>query len=75
MVVTVFITQGEERSCHTPADLLIGWGIWGLRIYLLVGWGHIRPYRGQVRSGAHTFPSRGRKKGYGRWLEVGEGAL
>ena len=43
---SVFIAQGEERSQDTPADLLIGWGKRGLRIHLLVGWGHIRPCQG-----------------------------
>ena len=60
--MSAFIAQGEERSCDTPADLLVGWGKRGLRIHLLVGWGCIRPYRGWVRSGAHTFPSRDRKE-------------
>lgn len=23
--MSVFTTQGEERSCDTPAELLIGW--------------------------------------------------
>ena len=41
-VMSVFITQGEERSCDTPVDLPFGWGRCGLRIHLLVGWGHIR---------------------------------
>lgn len=38
----VFITQGEERSCDMPVDLLICWGKRGLTIHLLVGWGHMR---------------------------------
>lgn len=47
MVTSVFLAQGEGRSQDT-ADLLIGWGKGGgcLMIHLLVGWGHIRPYRG-----------------------------
>ena len=54
--MSAFIAQGEERSCDTPADLLVGWGKRGLRIHLLVGWGCIRLCRGEVRSRAHTLP-------------------
>ena len=36
MVVSVFIAQGEERSCDTPADLLIGWEKMDPKIHLLV---------------------------------------
>lgn len=42
MVMSVFITQGEERSQDTPADVLIGWGKRELTIHLLVGWECIR---------------------------------
>ena len=32
--------DSEEWSCHTPVDLLIGWGgMGGLLIHLLIGWG------------------------------------
>ena len=74
--MSVFITQGEERSHDTPANLLIGWGKRGLRIHLLVGWGYIRPYRaleGQ-KSRPCTFSSRGREE-QDRLLKVGKGAL
>ena len=60
--MSVFITQGVERSLMTPADLLVGWGKRGLRGHLLVVWGLIRPLEGQVRRGPHSFPSRGRKE-------------
>ena len=43
VVVSIFITWEEERSCNTPANLLIGWGKRSLRIHLLVGWGYIMP--------------------------------
>ena len=57
--MSVFITQGEERSQDIPADLLIGWGKRGLMIHCwLVGGCHIRSLWGEVRSGPHTFPSR-----------------
>ena len=36
VVMSVFITQGKERSYDTPADLLIGWGKRGLGIHLLL---------------------------------------
>ena len=39
-------------------------------IHLLIGWGCIKPYRGRVRSGLHTFASMGRKRsrlGSSRW--------
>ena len=50
MIRSVFITQGEERSRDTPADLLIGWGERGvLTIHLLVGWGVV--YKGLIRAG------------------------
>ena len=76
MVVSVFITQGEEKAQDIPADLLIIWGKRSLRIHLLVGWGYIRPYRaleGQ-KSRPCTFSSRGREE-QDRLLKVGEGAL
>ena len=41
MVLSVFIARGEERSCDIPADLLIDLGKRGLKIHLLLGWGHI----------------------------------
>ena len=37
----VCVTQGEERSCYTPEDLLIGWRKRDLGMHLLVGWGCI----------------------------------
>ena len=39
VVMSVFITQGKERSYDTPADLQICWGKRGLTIQFLVGWG------------------------------------
>ena len=42
----------EERSCDIPADLLIGWGRRGFMIHLLVGWGYIRPLKGQRKEWA-----------------------
>ena len=45
--MSVFITQGEKRSCHTPADLLIGGGKRGFMIHLLVGWGLTRALYGR----------------------------
>lgn len=53
--MSVFLAQGEDQYQDTPADLLMSWGKGGLAKHLLVGWGHIRPYRGQVRSGTHIF--------------------
>lgn len=41
--VCFYSPERQERSCYTPADLLIGWGKRDLRIHLLVGWGHIMP--------------------------------
>ena len=41
VVMSVFITQGEERSQDMLADLLII--RWDVTIHLLVDWGHIRP--------------------------------
>ena len=61
MVVSVFIAQGKERSYDTSVDLLVGWGKRDLT-HFLVGWGHIRPLWGGVRSGPHTSPSRGGKE-------------
>ena len=73
VVMSVCITQGEERS-DTPTDLLTGWGKRGLTIHLLltcgVGGGVQGPYRGRMRSGPHTFPSRGRKE-WDKLLKVG----
>lgn len=68
--MSIFITQGEERTQDTPADLLIGWGKRGLRIHLLVGWGYISCHRGSVRNGPHTFPSRG-QEGVGQVVQGG----
>ena len=48
MVVSVFIAQGGEWDCDTPADLLIGWGKKALRIYLLVKWG---AYKAPIEEG------------------------
>ena len=31
------IKEWEERSCHTPVDLLVGWGRWGSSD-TLAGW-------------------------------------
>ena len=50
----------ERRSfAGTPDNLLIGWGKRGLIMDLLVGWGHIRPYRAGVRSGATCLSQEG----------------
>ena len=47
-VMSVSIAQEVERSQDIPADLLIGWEKRG-----------ILHHKGWVRSGPHTFPSRG----------------
>ena len=52
--MSVFLAQGEDQYQDTPADLLMSWGKGGLAKHLLVGWGHIRPYRGGVTSGSIT---------------------
>ena len=61
--------EGKEWSCHTPVDLLMGWGrmgslntfpgwlgkdgVWGYTCWLVGG--ICCPYRGGVGSGPHTF--------------------
>ena len=66
MVMSAFIAQKtkecEERSCHTPVDLLIGWGRMGSSDTLGGCLGHIWcPYRCGGRSGLHTFSSGGQE--------------
>ena len=41
--MSVFIAQGKERSCGTPADLQMGWGKRGSKIHFPVGWQQIWP--------------------------------
>lgn len=46
----MFTAQGEEVSCDTPADLLVGWKR-GSRDILAGLLGRIRPFGGGVRGG------------------------
>ena len=76
MVMSVFITQGEERSCDTPADLLIGWGKRVLMTHLLAGWGCIGV--GWEGGGGQRWPEGGRRggrEGVGQVAQVGGGGI
>ena len=66
-VMSGFITQGKRRGL----DLLIGWGKMGFSDTLA---GCVAPYRGGVRSGPHTFPSR-RQEGIAQLAKGGGGDI